>query len=345
MHDMPYRVLPWSNHGEDERRFHRILFTAVFLSVAFGGIVPYFRQPVEETKGVVVPERIAKLIKKKHEVEKQEQERLEQIAKKKEEAAEKASEKIADKSAEKKIEKIAETVPEKVAETVPEKVAETVPEKVAEATAQSPRSSAESKGVLAFKNDLASLLEETSSPRMGADSKISVSANRATGDILQRSIIVSQTTGGSGGINTAAINRQSDGGSNKRIAETEVKFTHVESAASALSSGSDRPLSKGGGASRTDEEIQIVFDQYKSALYRIYNRELRINPTLRGKMVLRIVIEPDGRVSSCTVKLTDIASPDLAAGIVERVLKFNFGRKEGVPVITILYPIDFLPAS
>jgi len=31
--------------------------------------------------------------------------------------------------------------------------------------------------------------------------------------------------------------------------------------------------------------------------------------------------------------------------VVERVLKFNFGAIQGVPAITIVYPIDFLPAS
>jgi len=107
----------------------------------------------------------------------------------------------------------------------------------------------------------------------------------------------------------------------------------------------DRPLSKGAGPSRTDEEIQIVFDRYKAALYRIYNRELRNDPTLRGKMVLRITIDPDGHVSACSVKSTDLASPVLSKDIVDRVLNFNFGSKAGVPALTILYPIDFLPAS
>ena len=360
LHDMPYRVLPWSSHGADERRFRRILFTVVFFTLAFGGLIPYFRPPVEESKGVIVPERIARFIQKKQEVK--EQNRLEQLAKKEEaekKASEKSDEKPADKKVEKSPEKVAEKTPEKPVETPAEKTAAASPEKavvpaekvaevlpkVAETAAQVSRRSAETKGVLAFKNDLASLLEDSSSPQMGADSKISVSAKQTTGDILQRSIIVSQSTGGSGGINTAEISRQSDGSGNKRIAETEIKFTHVESVASTRPSGADRPLSKGGGPSRTDEEIQIVFDQYKSALYRIYNKELRNNPTLRGKLVLHIVIEPDGRVSSCTVKSTDIGSPVLESGIVERVLKFNFGPKEGVPVITILYPIDFLPAS
>ena len=62
-------------------------------------------------------------------------------------------------------------------------------------------------------------------------------------------------------------------------------------------------------------------------------------------MVLRITIEPDGRVTACSVKSTDLNSPALSADIVDRVLKFNFGPKEGVPALTILYPIDFLPAS
>jgi hypothetical protein len=97
--------------------------------------------------------------------------------------------------------------------------------------------------------------------------------------------------------------------------------------------------------SRTDEEIQIVFDKYKASLYRMYNIELRKNPTLRGRIILRITIEPGGEVSACTVKSSDLGSPDLVARIVERVMKFNFGPKDKVSKVTILYPIDFLPGG
>jgi hypothetical protein len=45
------------------------------------------------------------------------------------------------------------------------------------------------------------------------------------------------------------------------------------------------------------------------------------------------------------VESSDMKAPELSANIVERVQKFNFGPKEGVPKTTILYPIDFLPAS
>jgi len=40
-----------------------------------------------------------------------------------------------------------------------------------------------------------------------------------------------------------------------------------------------------------------VFDRYKASFYRLYNRELRNNPALKGQMVLRLTIEPDGSVS------------------------------------------------
>jgi hypothetical protein len=110
--------------------------------------------------------------------------------------------------------------------------------------------------------------------------------------------------------------------------------------------GDDRPKASGGpGPSRTDEEIQIVFDRYKAAFYRIYNRELRNNPTLQGKMVLRLTIEPDGSVSMCELQSTDMDAPNLAAQVVNRVRTINFGAKEGVQALTIVYPIDFLPAS
>jgi hypothetical protein len=72
---------------------------------------------------------------------------------------------------------------------------------------------------------------------------------------------------------------------------------------------------------------------------------LRKDPTLRGKILMQISIEPNGSVSMCEVESTDLASPDLVEKIVARIKKFNFGPKEGVLRMTILYPIDFLPAG
>ena len=363
MHDMPYRVLPWSHHGGDERRFHLILFSIVSFTIAFGGLIPYFRQPVVESKGVIVPERIARIIKKKQEAKKEESRRLEKLAEKQQEAAEEAQEKL-EKKAGKPEEKIAAEPSGKPQEAAPVPLAGT-PAGGVDATGPAPvetetqryRRSAESKGVLAFKGDLANLLKDTNSSKMGADAHISVNSKRTTGDALQRSIAVTQETGSSGGIDTSAIKRQSEGVATELIAATDIKFSRVESSSvTTATAGATGKAGKGsseaaassssqGGGARTDEEIQIVFDQYKSTLYRMYNRELRTNPGLRGRMVLRIVIEADGRVSACTVKTNEMTSPEFADAIVKRVLNFNFGPKPGAPAVSILYPIEFLPAN
>ena len=104
-------------------------------------------------------------------------------------------------------------------------------------------------------------------------------------------------------------------------------------------------MSGGAAAGRTDEEIQIVFDRYKSALYRLYNRELRNDPTLRGQLVLHLTIEPNGSVSFIEVEASGLGAPALEQQIVDRVRAFDFGAKEGIAAVTILYPIDFLPAG
>jgi hypothetical protein len=154
--------------------------------------------------------------------------------------------------------------------------------------------------------------------------------------------VTTQAPGSSGGIDLAALSRDIGGGGGPEIEGVEV--ARATSSIGAVS-GPERPLSGGPGPSRTDEEIQIVFDRHKAALYRLYNRELRRDPTLRGQMVLHIKIEPDGRVSLCELQSTDMNAPTLVAQVVDRVGTFDFGAKDGVPAVTILYPIDFLPAT
>jgi hypothetical protein len=154
-------------------------------------------------------------------------------------------------------------------------------------------------------------------------------------------MVTTQAPGSSGGINLASLSREVGGGAGGQIAGVQ-----VARATSSIGGGTgeDRPLTGGPSVGRTDEEIQIVFDRHKAALYRLYNRELRRDPTLMGQIVLRFRIEPDGSVSLCELQSTDMNAPDLSAQVVERVRAFDFGAKE-VPPVTVIYPIDFLPAT
>jgi hypothetical protein len=199
-------------------------------------------------------------------------------------------------------------------------------------------------GVLKFKNALADLMDETPVANLGAEARLSNSQQVNGQAVAQRSLVAMQARGGSsGGIGNAGVSRNVGNGNADRLGGG-VGFTRVASAIAGLEESS-RPVSDGLASGRTDEEIQIVFDRYKAALYRIYNTELRKDPTLRGKILMRITIETSGEVSVCKVESTDLASPELVAKIVERIKRLNFGPKDDVQTMTILYPIEFFPAG
>jgi len=85
-----------------------------------------------------------------------------------------------------------------------------------------------------------------------------------------------------------------------------------------------------------------VFDQNKHAIYALYNRALRANPALEGKLVLRLTIAPDGTVTECSVVSSELGDPDLEEKLVQRVMLFRFDAKDVAPVTTTK-PIDFFP--
>ena len=206
-------------------------------------------------------------------------------------------------------------------------------------------------GILAFKEQFASLATDQVAPRLGADARYGAADD--VGRSSSRSVLTTNTPGSSGGINVASLNHSVGGGGGGgggggigRGGAGGVSIGRATSPIASIAGGADRPKARSGlGPARTDEEIQIVFDRYKASFYRLYNRELRNNPTLKGQMVLRLTIEPDGSVSMCVLHSSDMNAPDLAAQVVDRVKTINFGAKEGVQAVTIVYPIDFLPAT
>ncbi len=204
------------------------------------------------------------------------------------------------------------------------------------------RKKAESSGVLAFKESFSDLLGDNTEAKLGSAARVSTQGAKAAGN-SNRNLVMAQASSSSSGINTSGLSRQVGGGGGSKLGG--VGFSRVTSDIGSGTGADARPLSNGPGPSRTDEEIQIVFDRYKAALYRIYNRELRKNPLLKGKMMLRLSIKPDGTVSLCKLESTDMDAPGLVKEVLARVKRFNFGAKAGVPTITILYPIDFLPAT
>ena len=321
--ELPSRelVMPWTRRGEDDRRFRKSLTMSLLVCLLLAVVFPLIDLPLPEPDEIVeVPDRVVRMMMK---------ERPRPPAPPREELKPKPQEEqVAQKPVEKETRR-KPVVPDKV-EPEPVEVAKTEPEP--------------EQGILAFREKLASFKEARVTDRIGLKSRINDADEPAAGR-PQRAMLTSNAPGSSGGINLASLSRNA-GGSGGGGAGGGMKGVQVGRATSSIGGAgtADRPLASGGRAGRTDEEIQIVFDRYKSALYRLYNRELRKDPTLRGQMVLRLTIEPDGSVSLCQLQASDMNAPELSAQVVDRVRAINFGAKDVDP-ITILYPIDFLPAA
>ena len=152
----------------------------------------------------------------------------------------------------------------------------------------------------------------------------------------ERSIITSSVGSGSGGINTSALSRDTGGSGLGSRETTRVESTLRGSAAPARQSGS------GQQAGRTDEEIQMVFDRNKGKLFSLYNRALRKDPTLEGKVVLKLTIDSGGNVTSIEILSSELNSPTLERKLLARVRMFDFGSRN-VKSVVVTYPIDFFP--
>jgi protein TonB len=94
---------------------------------------------------------------------------------------------------------------------------------------------------------------------------------------------------------------------------------------------------------RREEDITLIFDRNKGKLYSVYNRALRKNPGLKGKIILQLIIAPNGKVIEIKVLSSDLDDPKLESGLLSRIRLFNFGAKD-VEQVTVTYPIEFLPS-
>ena len=93
---------------------------------------------------------------------------------------------------------------------------------------------------------------------------------------------------------------------------------------------------------RSREELRRTMDANKSAIYSIYNRELRRKPSLQGSVTPELVIEESGAVSSCSVVESTLNEPALEKKICNRLRLVDFGARPGVDRTTIRYPIELL---
>ncbi|HEY2560112.1 MAG TPA: AgmX/PglI C-terminal domain-containing protein [Caldimonas sp.] len=227
-------------------------------------------------------------------------------------------------------------------------------------------------GLLAMKDDLqelhgapiaVQLAPVKQGPGVGTGVGVGVGAGNEAG-VPVRAMITSNATTGSGGINTAGYSTNTGGGGLAGRATTMVEGVIGGGGGGGPGGGGARgrgdgtgsgigggggggggTATKGGGgkASRAIEDVRLVFERNKGSIYAIYNRALREEPSLQGKVVLKLTIAPSGAVTDLRIVSSELKQPDVESKLLSRIRTFDFGAKD-VNEMVVNYPLDFLPS-
>jgi TonB family protein len=154
---------------------------------------------------------------------------------------------------------------------------------------------------------------------------------------VDRSRITSQTATTSGGVSDAELSRAAGGAALSGRETTQVESTLAAARVEEPPAAGSRERS-----ARSSEEVRRVIDQHMGAIFAIYNRALRQNPALQGKVVVRLVIEPAGNITDARIVSSELDDPELEARLIARILLISFPAAE-VARTTVNYTFDFLP--
>ncbi len=192
-------------------------------------------------------------------------------------------------------------------------------------------------GLLQFKDSFADMRDAVDVATL----RDTGAANRGSGEAatIDRSLLTSKHGSRSAGVNVAALSRATGGValSTREVTKVDVppELIHVDDP--------DKPKTVNNDPrGRSIEDIRRVFDSNKGAIFAIYNRALRQDPSLQGKVVLELQIDEQGRVLDCRVVSSELPDENLMAKIVSRIRLFDFGKRD-VGTTTISYPVQFLP--
>ena len=370
------RVLPWSDASEDDARFRRIAERVLISCAIFFLLLPWLpvRKP-DPTLAPVISVPMAKLLieQAKPEPPKAKEKAKAELPKPPPEKAVALNNNKPDpiKPPAKKPDAPAKVALNKEA-PVPEARVPLPNKPPGEIDAA--RRKVAGIGLLAMNNDLqelhgapiaVQLAPVKQGPGVGTSVGVGVGAGTEAG-VPVRAMITSNATNGSGGINTAGYSKNTGGGGLAGQSLTMVEGVIGGGGGGGAGGGGARGrgdgtgsgvggaggngggggnLTKGGSgkASRAIEDVRLVFERNKGSIYAIYNRALRDEPGLQGKVVLKLTIAPSGGITDLRIVSSELKMSDVEQKLLARIRTFDFGAKD-VNELVVNYPLDFLPS-
>jgi|TARA_R100000049_G_scaffold5353_1_gene15915 outer membrane biosynthesis protein TonB len=326
--------LPWNQEAGERKRLFAVATLVVPLFLVAAAYITWVELPEQDRKErEALPPQLAKLI-----VEKQEPPPPPELK-----APEPEPEpELEPEKPEPKEQPVAEPEPQ-VQPPAPEPEPEPEPEpQVAEKPeptqqdVEKAREKAKNTGILAMGDELSKLSALGKSVKLDTPATVTTAEPiaRKTGDTLAQKA----NTGRSSGVDESGLTRET-----REVALAERQRAQVEEAEEVVAQAKAAEREQQAAASkRSREELRRTMDANKSAIYSIYNRELRRKPSLQGSVTPELVIEENGAVSSCSVVESTLNEPALEKKICNRLRLVDFGARPGVDRTTIRYPIELL---
>jgi TonB family protein len=302
---IPEPGMPWVEYQEDKSfRWITLVFLLLFLGI--GVVLNSIQLPEVEQKNLVdISPRLAKLILEKQKV----------IPPPKKELPKQEIKKEVEKKKEKPKKKPADA-----------------------------REVAQQSGLLALSDELEDLREsfdlddvlELPQQTSGKEAVIVATAS---------DLLTSTATQSSGGIQTDTLNRTITTSelSQRQTTKVQSKIASNDQKLAKLSTGTGSGTQKGTSKQRSAAEIERVFHKNMGGIYSIYNRALRKNPSLAGKVVLELTIAPDGSITNVKILSSELGDEKLERKLLLKIKRFKFAKAD-VAVTILTYPIDFLPS-
>jgi outer membrane biosynthesis protein TonB len=327
-------VLPWSSSELENKRFKVITVVVLFITLAFAAVVKWQELPERaRADKEKVPAQLTRLMTPR----KVEPPKPKPIPEPKtlpvpqpEAPKVEKPKPVPPKPVEPK------KTPKKEVEKAPPKSVKIKVPTQAEITEQA-KNKAKQSGLLAFQDDLASMRDNTSLSNLADTNTIK---GAGASDQTQRKFIGKKVAGNSGGVDTS--NLTTNIGSRGELAGR--KNTEYVAPSEGLASLAAKQLETQDSilGSRQTESIRKVLDANKGAIYAIYRKALRSDPSLQGKVTVKLSIDPNGGVSNVELLFSELDSITVENKLLRRIKLINFG-KQNVTTTLLDYSFNFLP--
>ena len=301
--------------SEQDKKFTRILSILFVLYLVIAFTVPFFeRVEVPRKEKEKLPVQLAKIILKEKKLPPPEKKKV-----------------IEKKPEKKEINKKEKAVVEKKTKPLKPLPLKKLREKA--------REKAKKSGLAAMKDELFSMREvvdikPTAVKKLNKNQQVEARVKRKL--LAAQASKQSQTLGAASTTQTVVSDQLSTRNTQQvRLSEEEISATEDTLVAESLAEQQS--------GTRSEMSLRRTLEAHKARLYALYNRALRKDPLLRGKVLFEIEIQPSGKVSAVKIKSSELNNAKLERRLMLVLKSIEFTQKD-VAVTTTIWAIDFIPS-